>query len=274
MPDDYRVQLDVFAGPLDLLLYLIRRDELAIEDISITRVTEQYLDYVQMLERLDPNAAGEFLVLASTLIELKSRALLPSPPLDVADDEDDPRSALVRQLLEYKRFKDAARALGTAAAERAERFVRQPADLPTELRGVELEDVEVWDLLTAFDQVMRSIGRGPAQHKVRYDDTPIEDYAADILARLARSGPLPFHALFHDRRERDVIVGLFLALLELIRACQVRAEQDHSAAAIYLFLLVPVDPDAPPPLLLHRAEAPADDEWAQSTPEEMHEPTE
>jgi segregation and condensation protein A len=104
MSDDYRVQLDVFSGPLDLLLYLIRRDELDIQDIPLARLTEQYLEYVKLLEELDPNTAGDFLVMASTLVELKSRALLPTPPLAAEDDEDDPHRLLVKQLLEYKRF--------------------------------------------------------------------------------------------------------------------------------------------------------------------------
>jgi segregation and condensation protein A len=144
MDGGYRVQLDVFTGPLDLLLYLIRRDELDIQDIQIARLTEQYLEYVRLLEELDPNTAGDFLVMASTLVELKSRALLPTPPLEAEGDEDDPQKLLVRQLLEYKRFKDAARALGSAAEERGKRYARQPADLPRELEGVELEEAQVW----------------------------------------------------------------------------------------------------------------------------------
>jgi len=135
---EYRVQLDVFTGPLDLLLYLIRRDEVDIYDIPIARITEQYLEYVRALEQLDPNAAGDFLVLAATLIELKSRALLPTPPLEAGDEAEDPRMPLVRQLLEYKRFRDAARALAASAEDRAKRYVRRPAELPKELQGVEL----------------------------------------------------------------------------------------------------------------------------------------
>src|SRR5262245_59256197 len=119
---EYQVQLDIFSGPLDLLLFLLKRDELYIQDIPLVRVTDQYLEYVRLLEQIDPNTAGDFLVMASTLIEMKSRALLPTPPLDGEDEEEDARIALVRQLLEYKRFKDAARALGSAADERSKRF--------------------------------------------------------------------------------------------------------------------------------------------------------
>ncbi|MFQ5805120.1 MAG: segregation and condensation protein A, partial [Phycisphaerae bacterium] len=223
---------------LDLLLYLIRRDELDIQDIPIARLTEQYLEYLKLLEVLDPNTAGDFLVMASTLVELKSRALLPTPPLEAEDDEADPRTTLVRQLLEYKRFKDAADALGSAAEERQKRFVRRPADLPKELEGVELEEVQVWDLLTAFGRVMSAIGQGPGLHEITYDDTPFEEYEALILDRLEYGGPLEFQSLFSDRSNRAEIVGLFLVVLELLRLQRLRAEQDTMHETIYLFLLV------------------------------------
>lgn len=244
MSDQYRVQLDVFTGPMDLLLYLIRRDELDIQDVPIARLTEQYLEYVKLLEELDPNTAGDFLVMASTLVELKSRALLPTPPLEAMEDEDDPRTMLVRQLLEYKRFKDAAHALGSAADQRRKRFIRRPTDLPKELEGIELEEAQVWDLLSAFGRVMSAIGRGPGLHEITYDDTPFEEYAALILDALEYRGPIEFHSLFADRPDWGDIVGLFLALLELLRKQHLRAEQDRLHGTIYLFLLVEV-PEAP-----------------------------
>lgn len=240
LTDEYRVQLDVFTGPLDLLLYLIRRDELDIQDIPLTRLTEQYLEYVKLLEELDPNTAGDFLVMASTLVELKSRALLPTPPLEAEEDGEDPRKLLVKQLLEYKRFKDAAEALGSAADERARRFVRRPADLPKELEGVELEEAQVWDLLSAFGQVMSSIGQGPGLHEVSYDDTPIQEYADLILDTLERVGTVEFQALFADRFNRGEVVGMFLALLELLRRRRLRADQDRLHGTIYLIQLVEV----------------------------------
>ena len=237
---DYRVQLDVFTGPLDLLLYLIRRDEVDIYDIPIVRVTEQYLEHLRVLDQLDPNTAGDFLVMASTLVELKSRALLPTPPLDMGDDAEDFRAPLVRQLLEYKRFKDAARALGSAADDRARRFVRRPAELPKELAGLELEEAQVWDLLSAFAKVMTAIGRGPGEHQVRYDDTPVELHMAEIMAILEQDSPTTFQALFAGQTERLQVIGRFLALLELIRAHRIRAEQEVTFGTIYLFLLVEV----------------------------------
>jgi segregation and condensation protein A len=270
MSDAYQVQLDVFSGPLDLLLYLVRRDELDIQDVRIARVAEQYLDYVRFLEQLDPNAAGDFLVMAATLVELKSRAVLPTPPPDAADDDDDPRSVLVRQLLEYKRFKDAARSLGRAADDRVKRYVRRPAELPVELDGVELEEAEVWDLLSAFGRVMSSIGKGPTRYDISFDDTPIALYEAELLAALESDGPTSFQSLFEDRRERHEIVGLFLALLELIRQKRVSAEQDVVHGEIYLFLLDEVEDEVPgatpAPMRLVRDddEGPDDPSWDRS----------
>lgn len=238
---EYRVQLDVFSGPLDLLLYLIRRDEIDVQDISIKRLTDQYVEYVHLLRDLDPNAVGDFLVMASTLIELKSRALLPTPPLEALDDADDPRAALVKQLLEYKRFKDAARRLGSAADERAKRFIRQPAELPKELAGIELEEVEIWDLLGAFGKVMSAIGHGPGFRQIIIDETPIESYITTLTETLEFAGPTKFQDLFANRNNRAEIIGLFLAMLELIRRQRVRAEQDRAFGEIYLFAIVPAD---------------------------------
>jgi segregation and condensation protein A len=240
--DAYRVNLDVFTGPLDLLLYLIRRDEVDIQDIPIARVTEQYLDHIHLLEQLDPDGIADFLVMASTLVELKSRSLLPTAPVEAADD-DDPRAPLVRQLLEYKRFKDAANALGSAADDRARRYVRKPANLPRDLQGVELEEAQVWDLLSAFGQVMAAVGRGPGQHEVRYDDTPIELHVAEVVAILEREGPQTFQGLFDGQHTRMQIVGRFLALLELVRRHRIRAEQEKTFGTIYMFLLEEVTED-------------------------------
>lgn len=241
MSDDYRVKLDVFSGPLDLLLYLIKRDELDIQDISLVQVTDQYLEYVRVLEALDPDAAGEFLVLASTLIEIKSRALLPAAPPEAWDDEDDPQATLVKELLEYKRFKDAARELGSAAEERAKRFVRVPAELPKEMAGMELEDVAIWDLVSAFSKVMSSIGAGPRQHEVSYDERPLEYWADEMVETIRSTGVTKFHELFTGRRRRVEMLGMFLALLELMRNHRIRIEQEKNFGAIFLFLLEEVE---------------------------------
>jgi segregation and condensation protein A len=178
--------------------------------------------------------------MATTLIEMKSRALLPTPPVEPLEDDDDPRTQLVKQLLEYKRFKDAARALGSAADERAKRYVRAPADLPAELRGVQLEEVEVWDLVAAFGRVMASIGH-QSLHEVLVDDTPLREYADRIVSRLELHASATLRDLFEPEGSRAAVIGYFLSLLELIRKRRVRAEQTSSRDEIYLFLLEEVD---------------------------------
>lgn len=237
MPD-YKVQLDAYSGPLDLLLYLIRRDEIDIYDIPISRVLEQYLAYVKVLELIDPDLVGDFLVLAATLMEIKSRLLLPKPPPEVEDsDLLDPRSDLVRQLLQYKVYRDAAGALSQRADIQSKRFNRPHVGLPDEDPEVDLEDVQVWDLLTAFNKLLAAVGKQKATHDVVYDDTPITLHAADLLDRLEREGPaLPFERIF-EGRSRSEMIGLFLAMLELIRQDRIRVEQGEQFGSINVHLI-------------------------------------
>lgn len=237
---DYKVQLDVYSGPLDLLLYLIRRDEVDIYDIPIARVTEQFVAYCDTLRLLDPNIAGEFLVLAATLMEIKSRLLLPTPPPesdDLAAVAADPRNELVRQLLDYKRFKDASLGLADRAAAQSQRFGRGQSDEPPQDGGtIDLEDIQIWDLVAAFNQLLSATGRGPVTHDVVFDDTPITLHAADIIDRLSREGSLHFERVFSGRTRAETI-GLFLALLELIRQTRIRATQESPFGPIQLELL-------------------------------------
>lgn|GEM_PF-306574 len=235
---DYRVALDVYQGPMDLLLFLIKRDEIDIYDIPISHITEQYLQYVDLLQELDPEVIGDFLVLAATLMEIKSRSLLPRPPV-VEDVEElaDPRLELVRQLLEYKRFKDAAYSLGEAAEERAQQHARVPALPPEPEDSTDLENLEVWDLFEAFNRLLEQTGKRSAYHKVGVDDTPITLHAEDILDSLQRAGgDQQFEEIFVGRN-RGEMIGLFLALLELIRQRRVRVRQDSPSATILVTLL-------------------------------------
>ncbi len=234
--NNYRVALEVYTGPLDLLLYLIRREEVDIYDIPISRVTKQYCQYVEMLQHLDPDAVGQFLVFAATLMEIKSRMLLPTPPEEVAEEDAiDPRVDLVRQLLEYKRFKDVAGDLQTRADEFGRRFPRAPV-IPDQ-DALDLEDAEVWDLMAAFNKLLQQIGRTGYQHQVIYDDTPIATHAISIIERLQKQGgSIEFTAIFGGKT-RPQMVGAFLALLELIRRQRVRADQDRPFGQIYVFLL-------------------------------------
>ncbi len=240
-PAPYTVALDVFHGPLDLLLYLIKRDELDICDIPIARITDAFLHHVQLLRGLGPDfdlgTAGDFLVVAATLMEIKSATLLPAPEATdekgeptAAQQLADPRFELVQQLLEYKRFKDAGAALEQQQRRHGDRFPRWPARPdqadPDEPPPVDLDEIQMWDLLAAFDRLMRETGaRRPRYHEVTYDDTPIDLHAADIEDRLRQDGPLTLRSLIVGRKSRSEMVGVFLALLELIREKRVLVDQ-------------------------------------------------
>ncbi len=238
--DDYKVKLDAYSGPLDLLLFLIRREEIEIYDIPIAEITRQYLEYVQFLQQIDPEAVSEFLVLAATLMEIKSRMLLPHPSAETEDAPfEDPRGELVRQLLEYKAFKETARRLEHAADVQAQRFPRHPVlpDEPTD--SVELDGVDIWDLFRAFKRLLEQVGQASPVHRVEIDDTPIALHADDILDSLQRcEGLQKFEAVFLGRSRAEMI-GLFLALLELIRQRRIRVSQDQPFGEILIHLLDP-----------------------------------
>ena len=238
---DYRVNLDIFAGPLDLLLYLVRKEEVDIYDISIAKITDQYIHYIEMLKSLDIDLAGDFLVMAATLMQIKSAMLLPKaePESALLGEEDlaDPRTELIRQLLEYKKFKDAANLLNAAADEQKERFPR-PGTIVERLKPnaeleIDIEQVGIWDLLEAFDSICKATGTVGDISRIK-DDTPIDLYQIEILHRLQTEGPMTFERLFESRTNRLAMIGLFLALLELIREKLIWAKQRASSSSIYL----------------------------------------
>ena len=235
---DYRVNLDIFAGPLDLLLYLVRKEEVDIYDIPIAKITDQYINYIEMLKSLDIDLAGDFLVMAATLMQIKSAMLLPKVDSEQLqqEDSDDPRAELIRQLLEYKKFKDAANQLNAAADEHKERFPR-PNTIVEKLKPhaepeIDLEQVSIWDLLEAFDTVCKSIGNVRDISQIK-DDTPIDLYQIEILHRLQTDGPMTFERIFEARTNRSIMIGLFLALLELIREKLVSIDQP-TPSTIYI----------------------------------------
>ena len=232
---DFRVDLDVFRGPLDLLLYLVRKHEVEIVEIPIATITDQYLEYLAVLEQLDCNAVGDFLAMASTLIEIKSQQVLPRSD-EVADDLEDPREELVRRLLEYKKFRDAASMLEERSRRWQQHYGRLGSDLPTRDRNLAEEpirEVELWDLVSAFGRIIRdSVLSKPSN--IVYDDTPIHVYMARIYARLQARGQLAFSDLFDHGMHKSTMVGIFLAVLELARHGRVRVEQNDLFSQIWL----------------------------------------
>ena len=251
---DYRVNLDVFSGPLDLLLYLVRREEVDIYDISIARITEEYIRYIEILKMLNMELAGDFLIMAATLMEIKSAMLLPADEIEAADEGEsiDPRRELIRQLLEYKKFKDAANILKSSADFQTQRYQRSDTILPRlseeKEPEVDMEQLSIWDLLSAFDTVMKSIGAVMDISHIS-DDTPIDLYQIEILHRLQSDGAMSFERIFEGKKNKLVLIGLFLAILELVRERLVTAEQSEENGAIYLRALT----DEPAEEAVHKA---------------------
>jgi segregation and condensation protein A len=225
MESDYKVKLEVFEGPLDLLLYLIKRDEIDIYDISIERITRQYLEYLQAFKELKIEIAGEFVVMAANLIYLKSRSLLPvdqQPPEEDAE-EDDPRWDLIRQLIEYKKFKEAAEELHARAAEQEKTFTRDGgavADAP-----LSLAEVGIFQLIHAFQNVIKRVEARENLREIFGEHFTVSEKIDTILQRVTNGALVRFSELFGNVVSRVEVVVTFLALLELIRLKQVRAIQ-------------------------------------------------
>jgi segregation and condensation protein A len=232
---DYQVVLDTFRGPLDLLLYLVKRDEIDVLDIPIARVAAQFKEYLDVLSLIDVERAGEFLVLAATLMEIKSKLLLPQPEAP-AEPAEDPRRELVRQLLEYKRFKEASEALEALADERGLRLPRAPVpEAPAKAGPPALRPVELWDLVSAFGRLMRETLAHQPQ-TITVDHTPLHVHMSAVLARLAEEPRLAFSSLFTPPHTRSRLVGLFLAILELAKGGRLLAEQAGPFDEIWLAL--------------------------------------
>jgi len=224
---------------MDLLLYLVRKEEVDIYDISIARITDQYIHYIEMLKGLDIDLAGDFLVMAATLMQIKSAMLLPRAEPDQleADELADPRTELIRQLLEYKKFKDAANLLSDAAEDAKHRFPR-PSTIVEQLKPnaeptVDIEQVSVWNLLEAFDSIMKATSLTADISHIT-DDTPIDLYQIEVLHRLQSEGAMRFERIFESSANRAVMIGLFLALLELVREKLAAVEQSGHPEQLYL----------------------------------------
>jgi segregation and condensation protein A len=236
---EYRVELDLFSGPLDLLLYLVKRNEVDVGEVSLARIAAQFVAFLEVLQFVDLDLAGEFLVTASTLIEIKSRSVLPQEEVAEADDapsEDLARSELVRRLLEYRKFKEAAAQLQERASRWQERYPRLSIEQPVEGNDpVEdrIREVELWDLVSALGRVLQKkelVGSAQLQR----DETPVAVLVERIGERVRREGRVAFSDCFEGVRERGRIVGVFLAVLELLRHHGFRAEQPTDYGEIWI----------------------------------------
>ena len=235
----YKVKLDVFEGPLDLLLYLVRKDEVDIYDISIERITRQYLEYLEAMESIDVEIGGEFIVMAANLLYIKSRTLLPvdlQGPVEDEGEEEDPRWELIRQLIEYKKFKEAAGDLRDREELRTKLFGRTPSAPPPDGGATLLAgEVGALALLSAFQRVLERLEkRKGAEREIEADRFTVSEKIEYVLKILPESEPLKFEELFAGQTTRGELVATFLALLELVRLRHVQVEQDGAFGDILL----------------------------------------
>ena len=233
--EEYKVKLEVFEGPLDLLLYLIKKNEVDIQNIPMETVTRQYIEHLAGMEFRDLNQAGDFLVMAATLMMIKSRMLLPAEERpEEEEEEEDPRWDLVRQLVEYKKFKDTAMLLGGMEAERADIFGRDPAEaMLGKDPDLALRDVGLYDLIHAFSEALKKVKEEDLR-EIFAERFTVAEKMESLGARLQREKRFSLTSLLDSMASRTEIVCAFLALLELIRLHRARAVQSETYGEIML----------------------------------------
>ena len=235
------IQLEKFSGPLDLLLHLIKTNEMDIYDIQMVEITEQYLTIIEQMKQLDLDVAGEFLLMAATLIHIKSRLLLPISEELEEEEGEDPRAELVRRLLEYQRYKDAAESLAEMPLLDRDTFVSQFT--PQELLGEAEDDVTVgvYQLAEAFHRLLKD---APVEvfHEVVREQLSVAEHVQLVLQRLTeQKGRISFREIFPDKPTRQELVVTFLASLELVKMRMIKVEQANEFGEIWLSLAVAVD---------------------------------
>ena len=269
----YPVRLDAFEGPLDLLLHLIRKHELSIYYIPIAAITRQYLDYIDVMQEMNLDVAGEFLVMAATLIHIKSRMLLPRADPTQEDAEDDPREALIRRLLEHQKFKAAAELLHERETLRSAQWTRPDGPI-AEIAGESPEpeiEIDLFSLISAFKNVVERSKLRP-QVYMPGEQIPIEERIEQLMSRLSETEACGFEELFSDIQTRSGLVVTFLALLEMIRLKLIRVFQSGVIGPIRVYKRAR-PADAPRPLhdpeQVH-AEHLAAEAAAATTPDALH----
>jgi segregation and condensation protein A len=238
---EFKVALDVFSGPLDLLLHLVKRHEVDITTVPIARIAEEFVAYLEPLEVLAIDQVGEFVDLASVLVEIKARALVPRPEEQAEEPVETLREDLVRRLLEYKQFRDAAVMLEDRARHWELRFPRQAGEEPVsggQPPPVTIGDVQVWDLVGALGRVLRR-GEARKPRRIIHDETPIEVHIERVEAAVAERGTVAFTSLFEvpagaEEMPRSRVVGIFLAVLELVRRGRLVTRQERLFDEIWL----------------------------------------
>ncbi len=259
-----KVQLEIFEGPLDLLLYLVKKEEVDIYEVNLTKIATQFIEYVELMKELDLDIAGEFLVMAATLMYIKSRELLPKSQQVEApeeDDEEDPRWELIRQLVEYKKFKDAAAQLQERELLQEQIYARVPGrpEFAVEAPTATRPEVSIFDLVNAVSTILKRFNQREQTRDVFEDKWSVSE-KIEMIVTLVRERPrLRFAELFENAAHRIEVVVTFLALLELIRMKQLRIEQPEPFADIE------ISPALPPPPPLPKETVP-EEEAAQITP--------
>jgi segregation and condensation protein A len=245
LPEDApRILLPLFEGPLDLLLYLIKREKIDIHDIPIAPITRQYVEYLDVMQELNLDVAGEFMVMAATLIHIKSKVLVPIEPTEAEGDEEyvDPREELVQRLLEFQRYKEAAGMLHQQAQIRAAQWTRPDTQLPRfDDAGEEMLEAGLYDLISAFKDLLDR-RRALIAHEVEGEGPTVEQRMEELLARIREGESLEFLALFASLETKAEMIVTFLALLELIRLKRVRVYQRGMFGSLRVFR--PVGPPA------------------------------
>ena len=249
LPEDVpRITLAEFEGPLDLLLYLIKRDKIDIHDIPIAPITKSYMEYLELMQQLNLDVAGEFMVMAATLIHIKSKMLVPVEPTEAAGDEEveDPREALVQRLLELQRYKEAAGILHQQAQIRSATWTRPDTVLPRfDDSGEEMLEAGLYDLISAFRELLDR-RKVLLAHEVEADGKSIEERMSELLELIKEGQSLEFLELFAALETKQDMIVTFLALLELIRLKRVKVYQRGIYGAIRVFRPVGPQPDATP----------------------------
>jgi len=252
MESEYKVQLEAFEGPLDLLLYLVKKDEVDIYDISIERITTQYLEYLETFEVLHIEVAGEFLVMAANLLYIKSRTLLPKDQQLPEEDaeEDDPRWELIRQLIEYRKFKEAAAHLRDQEDLQAALFSRavslDPAHAPVLDENMLIGDIGIFDLINAFQRALKRLPAEEKQGEIHEETFTVTDRINHLMRLVDRGVSMRFEELFGQASTRSELVVTFLAILELIRMKQFRVRQEEQFGEIWLDRTLPDEEETTP----------------------------